>query len=364
MYNNKKFGSETIKIIGSTTYGDNFLEYMQAKEKETNEYLQKAGENYKIEYQRIGCGKCIGCRLDYSKQWANRCILEACMWEQNWFITLTYDPEHLPYKDEFKSEDGFTYTDDGTWGGYLEPKDMTDFLKRLRKHWKKYYNAENIRYFYCGEYGGPPRPLWKDKKTGELHYSEGFRPHYHMCTFNFPIPLDKLELDKERSKSGAAQFICKEIEEIWGKGRVRISELNWQTCAYTARYITKKINGEMAKEHYPSKGQTKEFVRMSRMPGIAKDFYDRHKDEIYKLDEIILKVTDSKTISVKPCSYYDRLYDIENHERMQELKEIRKENAVEAQKVINSKTTLTMLKQLNIAEELQIAKAKALKREI
>ena len=44
----------------------------------------------------ISCGQCIGCRLDYSRTWADRCLLEAQDWEHNAFITLTYDPEHLP----------------------------------------------------------------------------------------------------------------------------------------------------------------------------------------------------------------------------------------------------------------------------
>ena len=28
------------------------------------------------DFIEIPCGKCIGCRLEYSRQWANRCMLE------------------------------------------------------------------------------------------------------------------------------------------------------------------------------------------------------------------------------------------------------------------------------------------------
>ena len=28
-------------------------------------------------FQEIPCGKCIGCRLQYSREWATRCMLEA-----------------------------------------------------------------------------------------------------------------------------------------------------------------------------------------------------------------------------------------------------------------------------------------------
>lgn len=320
-----------------------------------------------IRYERIPCGKCIGCRLDYSKNWATRCVLEASMWEHNWFITLTYDKDHLPKHEngEFTDHNGLTWTDDtNSWQGYLKPNDMTLFLKRLRKHWSTHFQHQNIRFFYCGEYGGAPHPLYKDRTTGEMIYSEGFRPHYHVIFFNLPIPIGLMELDKEKSKSGMQQFKCKLIEDIWGKGRVRISEVNWQTCAYTARYITKKVTGEPAAAHYGLMGQTPEFVRMSRMPGIARDYYEIHKDEIYNLDEIVMKLTGEKSLSIKPPKYYDKLYDIEYPDDMQRIKEIRKTNAEEAAKVKASTTTLTQLKQLNIEEDIKRDKLKKLKREL
>ena len=42
------------------------------------------------------CGRCIGCRLEYSRQWAVRCIHEAKMHKHNEFITLTYSEENIP----------------------------------------------------------------------------------------------------------------------------------------------------------------------------------------------------------------------------------------------------------------------------
>ena len=45
----------------------------------------------------VKCGQCIGCRLEYSRQWAIRCLHEAQLHEDNCFITLTYDDENLPH---------------------------------------------------------------------------------------------------------------------------------------------------------------------------------------------------------------------------------------------------------------------------
>ncbi|EBW8988162.1 hypothetical protein BXL21_24545 [Salmonella enterica subsp. enterica serovar Enteritidis] len=50
------------------------------------------------------------------------------MWDQNCFITLTYNDENLPE------------------GGTLVRKHLTDFFKRLRKH----FTGRTIRYFACG----------------------------------------------------------------------------------------------------------------------------------------------------------------------------------------------------------------------
>ena len=82
----------------------------------------------------IPCGKCIGCRLAYSKEWAVRIVKECESFEYNYFLTLTYDDEHL------KSPS-------------LVKKDLQDFFKRLRWFYKKNFNHDNIRYFACGEYG-------------------------------------------------------------------------------------------------------------------------------------------------------------------------------------------------------------------
>ena len=44
----------------------------------------------------IPCGKCIGCRLAHSRQWAVRCVHEASLHDRNCFLTLTFDDAHLP----------------------------------------------------------------------------------------------------------------------------------------------------------------------------------------------------------------------------------------------------------------------------
>lgn len=44
----------------------------------------------------LPCGKCAICQLRYANEWANRCSLEASNYQNNEFITLTYNNENLP----------------------------------------------------------------------------------------------------------------------------------------------------------------------------------------------------------------------------------------------------------------------------
>lgn len=71
---------------------------------------------------QISCGQCIGCRLERSRQWAVRCLHEASLYEDNCFITLTFDDNHL-----FKRNNPAS----------LDIRDFQLFMKRLRKSLKK-----------------------------------------------------------------------------------------------------------------------------------------------------------------------------------------------------------------------------------
>ena len=58
------------------------------------------------EFVPIPCGQCIGCRIDYSKQWATRCMLESQYHDENYFLTLTYDELNVPHSEYIDYETG------------------------------------------------------------------------------------------------------------------------------------------------------------------------------------------------------------------------------------------------------------------
>ena len=108
----------------------------------------------------IPCGKCLGCRLDYSRQWADRMMLELETSGSAVFVTLTYDNDHATCckTDEYGNDMFYT----------LVKKDFQDFMKRLRG--SSLVNGKKLRFYAAGEYG-----------------DNTFRPHYHAILFGLSI---------------------------------------------------------------------------------------------------------------------------------------------------------------------------------
>lgn len=236
---------------------------------------------------RLPCGQCIGCRIAKSQDWALRCVHEASLYEQNCFVTLTYGEENLP---EY---------------GSLVKKHYQDFMKRLRSR----FPARKIRYFLCGEYG-----------DGML------RPHYHALLFNVDFP------DKEywcKSK-GNKVFRSPELEELWPHGYSWIGEVTWQSAAYVARYVMKKVNGDLAYERYCAdvdletgemRMRQPEFIAMSRRGGIGREWYARYRSDLRK------DYLTHEGVKRRVPRYYDGLREVEELEAFVATKAARKEKA-------------------------------------
>lgn len=194
----------------------------------------------------IPCGQCIGCRLEYARVWAIRCIHEAKMHDESYFLTLTYDDAHLPP------------------GGTLVKEHLTLFFKRYRKK----YEPAKIRYYACGEYGD----------TTE-------RPHYHVLLFGHRLP----DLVLYQQTPHGALYESETLNNIWGLGRCMIGNLTFESAAYVARYSTKKLTGYLGQLEYKRRGLVPPYAVMSRRPGIGSAFYDQFQADIFPADEVIVR---------------------------------------------------------------------------
>lgn len=204
----------------------------------------------------LPCGKCIGCRLDQSRQWAVRCVNEASLHDDNCFLTLTYEDEYLPN------------------GASLDRRDFQLFMKRLRKE----IAPKKIRYYGCGEYGEEQDPL-VPTKIG--------RPHFHAIIFGYDF--DDKEIHSVNHQDDHL-FISEKLDRLWGKGFASIGNVTFASAAYVARYCTKKINGDMAEDHYkridPFTGEihdlVPEFSMCSLKPAIGANWLKKYASDLTK----------------------------------------------------------------------------------
>lgn len=186
----------------------------------------------------IPCGKCIGCRIDKSISWAIRMTKESESHDQNCFITLTYSPEHLPDNSS------------------LIKTDLQKFIKRLRKK-----TGKKILYYAVGEYG--------DKTL---------RPHYHLCLFGFKFSDMDKKYPIKNHDTNSSVYSSPSLSKLWGLGHCTVGNFTFRTAAYCARYVTKKIYGEKAQEHY--KDRIPEFALMSLKPAIGLTWLENNLREI------------------------------------------------------------------------------------
>lgn len=201
----------------------------------------------------IPCGRCIGCRLERSRQWAIRCMHEASLHEHNSFATLTYDQDNIPK------------------GGTLNPQHFVLFMKRLRKA-----HGPGVRFFQCGEYG---------ERTE--------RPHHHALLFNFAVP------DRRPYPGTPGLYTSAHLDGLWTHGATTLGPVNFDTAAYVARYSLKKVTGPMADDHYH--GRVPEYATMSRRPGIGNAWLQRFASDVYPDDAVTLR----GGIKCRPPKYYD-----------------------------------------------------------
>lgn len=235
----------------------------------------------------LPCGQCIGCRLEKARQWSVRLLHEKQLHAESCFVTLTYSDECLPA------------------GGSLRYVDFQKFLRELRKK----RAPKGVRFYMCGEYG-------EDKR----------RPHYHAALFGEGFLGDRYFW---RMTSGHRSYRSPFLESLWRHGSSEFGDVTQQSAAYMARYMLKKVNGDLAVKHYrwadPETGEVlphvPEFSHMSLRPGIGAAWFAKFHADVFPRDGVVINGQVGK-----PPRYYDvllkrwnpELYAVIKDERMVE----------------------------------------------
>jgi hypothetical protein len=254
----------------------------------------------------VACGSCLGCRLDRSRVWAMRIVHESTMYEYgngNSFVTLTYSDDAVP-------ED---------WS--LRKSDFQKFMKRLRKAY-----PQKIRYFHCGEYGNKCKHIeaWEtDRTVKDCPGCDVGRPHYHACLFNISFT----DLEPVGMRNSVVYYTSGELQKFWPHGHVQVGELTFESAAYVARYVLKKINGIEQENWYAvtdDNGEVRqvepEYCSMSLKPGIGAEWYERFKTDIFPSDEVPVP---GSGVFKKVPRYYESLLEREDEGLLEEVKALR-----------------------------------------
>lgn len=272
----------------------------------------RAADGFKDRPLEVPCGRCLGCRLEYSRQWAVRCMHEAKMHESSVFVTLTYDNEHLPV--------------DAKGVETLRPRDYVLFMKRLR------LTHAGVRFFQCGEYGDRLK-----------------RPHHHALLFNCWFS-DRRYL---KSRDGVELFTSAELDRLWGNGQCTFGAVSFESASYVARYTMKKVYGD---ESWYA-GRVREYCTMSRRPGIGSGFVLKFRSDVYPSDQVVVR-----GVPCRPPRFYDVALEsavpsvhaaVKRARRVRALEEVRKQGG-----------ELEFAKRLKVREFVKEASVKLLAREV
>lgn len=274
----------------------------------------------------VPCGRCVGCRIDRVRDWSARMMHEASLHDENCFITLTYNDEHLPKPPT------------------LVKSHFQDFMKRFRRS----IEPKQVSYFMCGEYGE----------------SNG-RPHYHAIIFGYDFGKKVYRgswgvqaARALRQKKVCNAYSSEELSKLWTFGYSVVGSVTNRSCAYVAAYCMKRITGPMAEKHYERIDQTTgevyhllpEYACMSTRPAIGKRWFARFGNDVLGYDAVI---TGGKLQKVP--RYYDKLRAREGGKDLgSELYNAKLERKLEVAKRAADSTP----ERLAVREEVAIARKK------
>lgn len=174
-------------------------------------------------YIAVPCGKCAACLSNRRLEWFVRLKEEYKSSLSGWFITLTYDDQHVPV------------TEDGLLS--LDKVDVQLFMKRFRKS-----IDQKVKYFCVGEYG-----------------SNYGRPHYHLLLFHY-------NETKENVQS--------KIVSAWSLGTVDVGSMSDRAINYVCKYVINRT------DNYT--GLVPPFILCSK--GIGINYVDKCRS--YHLDDL------------------------------------------------------------------------------
>lgn len=268
------------------------------------------------------CDQCVGCRVRRRMELALRLEHESQFHDHAWFVTLTYNDEHLPEN------------------GSVDIKAIPVFIRALRQKMR----PQKIRYFAVSEYGG---------QLG--------RAHYHLILFGPDFPDKKISYVKPSYAhysdafvkmfgiGGAKYWTSELIESTWGKGFTQITSVSQATMQYVSKFHVEKVTGEKAADHYTVIDEHGEIhpieperSLMSTNPGLGRKWIEKYWKTVYPRGHLLGR----GGVKFAPPKYYDRWLEKNHLDLYNQVKEQR-EKAIDLELMLEQKRDAIMLNRMS-----------------
>lgn len=187
-------------------------------------------------FRLVPCGKCVACLSRLRNAWTYRLTMEQENSSYSYFVTLTYDDDHLPGERKFSKPD------------------VQKYLKRVRYFLGELNKDLAITYYCISEFGATTK-----------------RPHYHMLVF------------VKNDKTGRYRNIVPDaLRDCWQDGYSVVKATSPANIHYVTKYSVKSLRDDHFDTDQPS---DKPFVLCSKNSylgsGVEESLDYMHSEEWY-----------------------------------------------------------------------------------
>lgn len=280
-------------------------------------------------HTKLACGRCIGCKLQRSNEWATRCSHEASLHTYNSFLTLTIDDNHLRTQSlnhriyqlfmkrvrnalgRIRYANAIAISESLYQYEVANSRSATS-LANPRETCMGFHPIPRLKYYMAGEYGSRTR-----------------RPHFHACLFGISFNDKKYYAT---GKGGARIYTSDTLQKLWGQGFSTVGEVTYESAAYIARYIMDKKTGQDASNYYQhinwETGEITdlkpEYNKMSLKTAIGKEWLEKYTTDVYPDGNVITRGKKNKA-----PKYYDKIWKKKEPNKFADMKRKRKKEQIE-----------------------------------
>ena len=113
------------------------------------------------------------------------------------------------------------------------------------------------------------------------------------------------------------------LSKLWPFGLSSIGDVTFESAAYVARYVLKKVTGDAADSYYRSVDlstgeisvRVPESAHMSLKPGIGAGWFEKYGSDVFPNDFVVSRETEAK-----PPRFYDKLLHLRDPTMLEDVK--------------------------------------------